>query len=352
MDNRFKKNNWVLRNYRSILLFLYALVFLMLSIFIIYKGLDVVKTKDITYINNSDIDYQVYLKENDYFDEPYLNKGEKYIASLIDRIHIIYNYNLTSYEEMSGEYTYHLVATILVKEKDKDSILWENDYDLSNKQSVSFNKQTVIAVSDEVDISYDYYNDIVNSFKKDYGVPVDANLMVKLVVETNAKDDGKDFTITQEPFVSIPLSEQTLEIDFSVVENDINTDTITYTKYPWLNHILLVIGIIFVIIYLFIGFVGLFRMIRSIKKRNKYDVFLRKIFSNYDQIIIDTDKIPDLDNIDILEVSSFEELVDAQNEIHKPIIFNEVKKGHEAVFVLMDSNHAYRYTVLVEDLVK
>ena len=144
-----------------------------------------VKSKKIDYTNNSTIDYFVYLKENNYFDKPYLNKGEKYIASLIDKIRIEYNYNLSSAEEMTGDYKYNLVATLIITESGKDSILWKNDYNLSTPQTISFNNQKTIEINDDVEINYDYYNSVVSSFKKDYGVAIDANLLVKLVTNTN-----------------------------------------------------------------------------------------------------------------------------------------------------------------------
>lgn len=350
MNNRFKQDNFFSKNYKLFLLAIYVIIFVALSCFIIYKGVDIIKTKDEVYTNNSYIDYYVFLKENNYFETPYLNKGEKYIASLIDTIKIKYNYNLSAEDAMNGDYTYNLVATLIVTEKDKDDILWQTDYDLSNKQKISFENQKSIEVNDEVNINYDYYNNIVASFKKDYGVAIDANLLVKLVVNTNINYENDSFTITQEPLVNIPLSEQTLEIDFTVADNDVNTNTVTYVKNPTLHYALMGIGVIFLIIYLILGIKVLIMLIKSIKNQDKYELYLRKIFSNYDQIIINVSKLPDLKSIDILDVSNFEELVDAQNEIHKPIIFNEIEKGKKAVFLLLDDKRGFRFTVLSSNI--
>jgi len=41
---------------------------------------------------SSNLDYKVYLKENDFYDTPYLTKDMAYIASLIDTINIDFNY--------------------------------------------------------------------------------------------------------------------------------------------------------------------------------------------------------------------------------------------------------------------
>lgn len=352
MENRFKNNKWYQRYSKIIILSLFVIFFIATSIFIIYKGLDIVKTKTVVYVNNSDIDYFVYLKDNNYFSTPYLEKNEKYIASLIDKINIKFNYVLSGEEAMNGNYSYKIVSTVVVKEQNKDSVLWQNDYNLTETKDTNFTNQKTISVKDEIDIDYDYYNEIVNQFKKDYGVAIDADLIVKLVVVTDVDYGADSFVIKQEPLVDIPLSEKTIEIDISTSTNDVNTKEVTYTKYPTLNYFLIVIGIIFLIIYLLLGIKVIMKIIKAIKNSNKYDAYIRKIFGNYDQIIVDTDKLPNLEDIDVMEVKKFEDLVDAQNEVHKPIIFNELKKGKLAVFVLVDDKHAFSYTVKVEDFKK
>lgn len=128
MENRFKKNKWYQRYSKIIFLSLFVMFFIATSIFIIYKGLDIVKTRDIVYVNNSDIDYSVYLKDNNYFNTPYLGKNEKYIASLIDKINIKFNYTLNAEEAMKGKYSYNIISTVVVKEQNKDAALYSPNF--------------------------------------------------------------------------------------------------------------------------------------------------------------------------------------------------------------------------------
>ena len=349
MDNRFKKNNIFQRYYKYIILSIFVIIFVAISIFIIYKGLDIVKSREITYSNSSDIDYSVYLKDNDYFEDPYLQKGEKYISSLIDKIDISYNYALNSEESISGKYTYNIVASLIVKEQNKDDILWKKDFDLTNKSSVNFENQKTIGVSDEININYDYYNEMASSFKKDYGVLTDSFLYVKLVVNVDANLYDSGYDVDESCYVIIPLGEKTIEIEEKNVDTGINSKTINYTKYPTLNYVLMGLGVIFLLIYLYLGITVIIRFVKAIRNRSRYDAFIRKIFSNYDQIVISVDKIPDLTNIDVMEVSSFDDMIDAQVEVHKPIMFNEVKKKKLAIFILVDGNHAYCYKVRAEE---
>lgn len=352
MNDRFKNNRWYQRNSKLIFLSLFVLFFVSSSIFIIYKGLDIVKKRDINYINSSNVDYFVYLKDNNYFNTPYLNKGEKYIASLIDNIEIKYNYSLNCEEEMKGNYNYKFVGNIIVKESGKEDVLWEDVKDLSSLKEFSFDGQKTIGIDDKVTINYDYYNDVVNQFKKDYGVMIDAELVVKLVINTNLDYENDSFTIEYTPYVEIPLSEKTIEISISESKDNNIVKTITYTKYPILNYFLIIVGVIFLLIYLFLGIKVIIRIIKAIKNRNKYDMYIRKIFGNYEQIIVTTDKIPDLNDYDVLEVHTFEDLVDAQGEIHKPIIFKETRVGKEALFILLDDKRAFIYIVRLEDVKK
>lgn len=349
MENRFKNNKIYQRYSRYIILGIFVIFFLSISAFIIYKGLDIVKSRDVTYVNNSDIDYSVYLKDNDYFGVPYLGKGEKYISSLIDKIDINYNYVLSSEEEMKGSYTYNIVASLVVKEQNKDDILWKKDFDLTNKETVKFSKQKTIGVESEVNINYDYYNEMASQFKKDYGVLTDSFLYVNLVIDTSLDFGGDGFDIEQSPYLVIPLGEKTIEIEEKVAKDDINSKTVSYTKYPLLNYTLLVLGIIFLLIYLYLGITVIIRFVKAIKNRSKYDAFIRKLFGNYDQIIVSTSKLPDLDGVDVMEVPTFDDLVDAQMEVHKPIVFNELKKNKLATFLLVDGKHAYSYSVRAED---
>lgn len=352
MDDRFKNENFFKRNIKFILLVFYVIFFIGLSLFIIYMGLNVVKTKEISYVNNSNIDYVVYLKKNNYFSVPYLGKGEKYITSLIDKIHVKYNYTFNSEDVMNGKYTYKLISTLVLTEQGKDDILWQKDFDLSNAETLNFDNSMTFGIEKEVDINYDYYNDLVTSFKKDYGVFVDANLIVKLQIDTELDYYGNNFFVQSVPSINIPLIEKTIEIDIKTIDNDVKTETLKYTKNPKLNYALSIVGTFFLVIYLVVGVVIFFEIVKSIRNRDKYEVYLRKIFGDYDQIIVNSEKLPNLNKNDVLDVSSFEELVDVQNEMHKPIIFNENRRSKIATFVLVDENRAFRYVVKSREMNK
>ena len=347
INSRRKKSNK--KNKKYLILLLYVIFFSILSIFIIYKGIDFVKTTEKVYINNSSIDYKVYLKENNYFETDYLEKDKKYIASLIDKIDIDFNYKLDSNNKFKGNYEYNITANLIVTEQAKDTILWNKNYQITEPAKINFTNQKNISISADTTINYDYYNDIVSSFKKDYAVPIDAYLMLKLNVTTNIIN-GKEntYVIDDAPTLKIPLSKQTIEILIEEENDKEIVNRYTYIDKPFFHYSLIAIGIILFMIYLITGINVLIKIVKNLKKQNKYDRFLTKILNDYDQIIINVTTEPKkLPNELIL--TKFEELIDAQTEIKKPIVFYENITAKQAIFVLNDETHAFKYIIKESD---
>ena len=59
--------------------------------------------------------------------------------------------------------------------------------------------------------------------------------------------------------------------------------------------------------------------------------------------------MPDFDNIDVLFVDEFDDLLDAVYVTDKPINYYEVIKDKEAIFVLFNDFKAYVYNVSIRN---
>ena len=68
----------------------------------------------IKYNINSDIDYKVYLKQNDFYETEYLDKDMVYVASLIDRIKVKYDYNFKVNMNSSIDFDYKVIARLVI----------------------------------------------------------------------------------------------------------------------------------------------------------------------------------------------------------------------------------------------
>jgi hypothetical protein len=83
-------------------------------------------TKDIVYIENSNLDYKVYLKDNEFFEKIYLDEDNQYIASLIDFIEAKFKYELEASEKgLDYKYQYKIVAEVNVEDKTNHKSLYK-----------------------------------------------------------------------------------------------------------------------------------------------------------------------------------------------------------------------------------
>ena len=180
-----KKQNAFLQIGRCVLLLFIAIIFGLFSYYFLQIGLNNKYEKVISYNSSSNVAYKVYLFENDYFEEPYLGMNRTYISSLINYIDIDFNYNLNFSEFVSGKYTYYVKGTIAAdKIKENDGSYWSKSYILTEPETITYNDQNSFNISTNVIIDYQKYNNLLNEFKKDYGISFNGVFNVELIVNS------------------------------------------------------------------------------------------------------------------------------------------------------------------------
>lgn len=142
----------------------------------------------VNYKEDSKIDYKVYLKPNDFFAEDFLPQGMSYVTSLIDFLRLDFNYNLDLDEKVSGNYSYYIKGTVTANRENSDSKFYTKDYILKDVKTESYTDKENINIKDSIDVDYDIYNNVLTSFRDEYGVQMDGNLKVSLIVENNVKN--------------------------------------------------------------------------------------------------------------------------------------------------------------------
>ena len=60
------------------------------------------------------MDYNVYLKTNEFYKTTFLPKDKNYISTLIDYVDANFNYTFKSAEDFELEYTYYIEADLVV----------------------------------------------------------------------------------------------------------------------------------------------------------------------------------------------------------------------------------------------
>lgn len=324
------------------------LLFLTLSILLIIKGINNKKQITVSYKENNDINYNVFLKPNSFFETPSLPKNSTYISSLIDYIDMYFNYNIIYDKPVTGSYTYYIKASLLANKADNDTqSYWKKEYTLKDKQTNTFTKTGNFNISENVKINYQDYNELLTSFKKEYGLAVNGNLKIELIVDSKAKyKDSKKVVENKSTMnIEVPLTQLSVDIKIdtnpTVKSNTVIVDNILLNDKK--HKIAFVLGVICLLIT-FILFICLLKVISSYnKKKSKYHKELDRILSTYDSIIVNVDRLKDLSTYNVIEVNSFEELLDAHGEVRMPINYIELEKDTESVFILINNNVAWIY---------
>ena len=115
------KNMYFSYKQRIIFYFVLFILLLCLGLIFLYKTIDIEKEKVISYNEIGTLDYKVHLKDNEFYQESYLEKNKYYIASLIKNIDINLNYDFVID-------TTHLSATEVTDKIVEAYTKWEGEY--------------------------------------------------------------------------------------------------------------------------------------------------------------------------------------------------------------------------------
>lgn len=341
------------KNIKYILYIFLSVLLFFISFLLFQKSINNYTQDKVSYNEVSNIDYKVYLKENSYFDSPYLGENKVYITSLIDYIDIDFSYDLKLDDKRSGKYSYYLKGIMSANVSNSDKDYWQKTYDLLKIKEVEYDNTDSLSFSENIKIDYQTYNDLLLQFKEDYKVAMDGNFKVILVVdnyvESTSLEQLKKVTTTN---LEIPLTRATIEVPIVVNEvndrsellgNSVYDDEVNVYVFKALSSVSFLAG-------LYILGYAIFKIVRSLEKISLYNKELRKILKTYDGIIVNVNKLPNNDGTNMIEVNSFNELLDAHGEIRQPISYYETHK--KAIFQLINGNVVWRYVLRDKDYEK
>ena len=329
----------------NVILFLSLVV---TSYIFINKSIVIQEAKNVSYEEHGNADYKVFLKDNIYYEDKYLDKNMSYIANLIDYISVDYNYKFKADTLFDGEYSYKIRADLEILNAENKTLFFTKKYDLIKEKTFTIENQNEYNIVENIKIDYDHYNSLANGFKSSYGVDTESNLIIYLDIYRNIDQNSinnPNINGNGTIKLTIPLSEKAINIKMDSMEIN-NKNVITSLDDYYLEDIkYLIIGIISLIVslYLFIKIVK--RLSRLSISPTDYDKTLKKILNQYDRLIVTTSSMPNLEKNNIIKVKEFVELLDAKDNLHKPIFFIEVTPHQKAYFFIQDDDKIILFTL-------
>lgn len=349
-QKKSKRKRGIYLGYYSRLIF-NVILFLSLvvtSYIFINKSIVIQEAKNVSYEEHGNTDYKVFLKDNIYYEDKYLDKNMSYIANLIDYISVDYNYKFKADTLFDGEYSYKIRADLEILNAENKTLFFTKKYDLIKEKTFTIENQNEYNIVENIKIDYDHYNSLANGFKSSYGVDTESNLIIYLDIYRNIDQNSiNNPNINGKGTIklTIPLSEKAINIKMDSMEIN-NKNVITSLDDYYLEDIkYLIIGIISLIVslYLFIKIVK--RLSRLSISPTDYDKTLKKILNQYDRLIVTTSSMPNLEKNNIIKLKEFVELLDAKDNLHKPIFFIEVTPHQKAYFFIQDDDNIILFTL-------
>lgn len=337
-------------NKRLIILISLFIMLVVGSTVCITESINTNKQIQVNYRSDENLNYKVYLKENEFYETNYLEEGMTYITSLIDNIKINYEDSFNIDKKVDLNYNYKIVGNLVITPKNNSKqILFEKSYVLLDKSNKLENKNSY-GLKEEIVIDYNKYNQIANTFKTTYGLECESKLYINKLLLTTGNEVKYDITFSNisENSLEIPLSEKQITINKNIKQSEKKSDSKTLKAFVD-NKILFSLGIVLLVV-LIIDVIFIVKLLGMLKpKRDKYEKELKRILNEYDRMIVNVNKIPELSKHDVYKVSSFDELIDVRDNLKIPISYIKISK-EKSCFYVKDNNIVYIYYLKSIDL--
>ena len=320
-----------------------ALIIMILGI--IFWGLGIIdfKEKDINY--NIDInktaDYKVFLKENKFYENNILDSGQIYASKSIEKIAVCFKYDFLLNKENNINYNYDITAEIEGKVNSLDSIIWQRKYVLKDKVYQNKINKKQFKVEENISLDYGFFDNLAFEYEREYEIKIDAVLKLRFNIYYNIsslKNNKNNYDYIE---LVIPLNNPETEVkenyEKDLKEEVLLEDNKISTK-----------GIVYILLSIFsyaAAIVLTYLNVKNNKKTEKeiYEKKLKRILKNYRGLIVTVKNKPNLDNLEIINLELFEDLIDLAEQNQKNIIFYEIKKSYESEFYVIINRYVYVY---------
>lgn len=351
-----EENKIILKQWVRVFIIVLVIAAMISSIVMIVKALNpeqITKKKLYSYNYNTNMDYKVYLKPNNFFTSQYLGMNRQYIASIVDYIEVTTNYSFQSSEELDYTYNYSIEATArgMYEATDGKKVdVWSKTYPIApasqnngSGKSFSFNKT--------VKVDYNYYNQVMTDFRNQFGLTVDARVDLALKVNiTGGLKGASEKTLKEEKEMKLemPLMVQAFKIkpDYINAGGDTIYSKVDPNTDP--DYVMLAIGSVLLVISLVI-FIKMVKSLLLVTRKSEYILAVNKIMKEYADVIAETHNMPDLSKYDIVNIKNFNDMVDIEEELHSPIIYFELEENSKCVFLILAEKTAYRFLLRESD---
>jgi len=352
-NSKFKKIYF--SYYVRLVMFCVLFMILFFSSFVLFRNsFSYEEEKYIQYRESSNLDYKVYLKPNNFYEQSYLGKNMLYIASLIDNIKIDFGYNFFIDKKADLKFNYSIVGKLLIKDESGTNVYFEKEYNLLPQKQVVMEDAISYNLKESISVDYSYYNRLANDFKSSYGVNSASEFKIYLKINKIATNESNSLNLNEykEMSMTIPLSEKAINITMDY--EDINNSNYILNKASVkLNNIIFIVlaAILFITsVASLLKFLELLFVFAG--KKTNYDKYIEKLLKEYDRLIAEVHTEPNFERCEIIKIIKFQELLDIRDNLKLPIMYYNVISHHKSYFYIKHNETVYLLIIKAVDLEK
>lgn len=310
------------------------------------------KKSTVTYTEGGSVNYNVFLKNNEFFEKDHLTSGNTYVASLIDTVVTTFSYHINmEQKDVDYRYSYRILSTLEILEASTNGMIFEKTQELVSKEDLTHNSNTGLTISEIVAINYDSYNALASNFLDAYDLE-HTNSRIVLSLEVDVESQCASFLSTNtDNYVSelhIPLTTKTVNVamtsnvptneDRSVAcRSGVGSEAFRTTA--------IVLGVVdALLIPLLVAFILLTRT-----KDMTYVARVKRLTSQYKSFIQKTKNEFDAAGYQVLHVERFDELLEIRETVSAPILmFSNETELYTRFYVPTTAKLLYVYEMKVE----
>lgn len=288
--------------------------------------------------------YEVILKPNNFYETEKLPSGGYYASKSIKAYSIDLNYNFKADKQADLNYNYNVVATLVgtVKNKEnQDEEVWNRNFILYDNTINSEENIEQFFINKQVNIDYEYYNNLARAYEKAYDITIDAVLKVRFNISYTINIDKTSKEVEDFIELDIPITSSVTEVN----ENYENTTSQSIFPEAENNEshmiIFCAIGVL-----LIIGAIVIF--ILKVNKKTpeeKYKCKIKRILKYYKDVIVTVNNEPDLSNMKIMNISNLNDLIDVAEQNQSNIIYYQTPDNKKSNFYVIVGKYVYTYTI-------
>ena len=352
-NKTFKRNKTGYLSYTRKIISYAIIVFgcAILSTIFLTRSLSTGHKDQITYQEKSHLDYKVYLKKNDFYETKYLEKDMVYVASLIDKVDVDISYLFNIDRKSDVKFSYDIVGKLSITDNDGTNVFFEKEYQLMKAKTINMKDSRQQPINERISINYDYYNNLANKFRSDYGIDTKSNLIVYFKVNQKGEENS-DYKLDNNSTMSItiPLSEKAVNIKMDYKEINKNSQLFDETAIVIKNYVYAGVSLFLVVVLaIFIG--PFIKLLLNLKvKKSSYDKFINKLLNEYDRLIVETTTAPQIENNNVIKINTFNELLDVRDNLSLPIKYYVVNEHQKCNFYINHNDELYLLVIKAVDL--